>query len=390
MSLTDTGLTTLTAVEIEDAIIAALKDPSVFGPGLKIGAESPIRQIISAVAIQLGSVYELLQETYEALDPDSASGDQLERACALSAITREGATKSTTTLRYSGTNYAPIPTGTVARIPGGSSWVTIEGGSIPKSADLDLAAEALETGPTEALSGTITEQVTIISGVSAVTNIADAIVGRDIESDLKLRRRREAGLAVSGSGTDASTAASLRELNSVDQAIVISNRSSTTDSYGIPEHASRPIIWPAAQTTEEKAKIFAVLWGQHGGGLKLDGTVTGTVVDSQGNSQPVAYSPASEQEVHLEIVIVTDPLTYGGDDAVRTAALAATADPLLGASLLLWRIENRVTDDVTGITEIEVRALVGSAPTSGDTASIVATLAQILTVDSANVDVTSS
>lgn len=389
MSLDATGLTILTAAEIEAAIITAIKDPSVLGPQAQLGSESPLRQVLSVFAVQLAACYELLQQIYEAQTPDDAAGDQLDRVCAQSTITREGAARSTTTVRFIGTASTFVDVGTIVRIPDGAQFVTIESGTI-SATKIDLDCEAVEYGPVEAASGTITELVTSIAGISSVTNLADAELGRLEETDEELRQRREASLAVTGSGTDAAIAAHLRALDSVDQALVISNRTPYTDSYGISPHGIRPIVWPAAQTAAQKALIYATLWAKTPSGIPIDGTVTGTVTDSQGTSQPVAYSPATEVAVHVEIVVTTDPTTYGGDTAVSTAVEAATADPTIGADLLLWRLENRVTDDVTGILTIEARAKIGATPTSADTANITAGMDEIITVDSGDITVTSS
>lgn len=388
MTLDATGLTIKTAAEIEAEIIAAIKDPAVM-PAAQIGPESPLGQTISIIAAQLGACYQVQQQVYEAADPDDAADEQLDSACALGRITRQGASKSTVTLRFTGTNGTAVGVGTIARIPDGARFITTAGGTV-SFGRVDLAAEAEDFGPVVALAGTITEAVTVIAGISAVTHISDAVVGRLVESDQALRQRREASLAVNGSATDAAIAARCLESDGVTQCIVISNRTSVTDAYGIPARAARVVVYPTSLTTTRRAALRAVIWAHTPAGIELDGATSGTIVDSQGVTQTIKFQYATEVAVHVEIVVTTDPTTYGGDAAVSAAVLAATASPTLGGALLLWRLENAVTDAVTGILTIEARALRGSTPTSGDIANISADLDEILLVDSGDITVTSS
>ena len=382
MTLDATGLTIKTAAEIEDEV--SVDQRAALGDQLVTGPESPLGQLNSIFAAQLATAWTLLQQVFEALDPDAAEGTQLDTVCSLAPLTRNPATKSVGVLTINGLDTTVIPIGYIVRIPLGARFVTTAAAVIPFAATIDVAIESEEYGEIEGLSGTITEPVTIIAGVTSITNAADVVEGRLVESDSDLRQRREGSLSVAGSCTDASVAARIGELDTVEQSLVISNRTNAVDAFSIPPKSGRAIVYPAQAASQP---VWDQIWLHWPIGITSDGAITGTAQDQQGNSQPVAFSVATEIEVHIAIALTVDTVTYSGDAAVIAAVAAATANPLIGADLLLWTIENRVGDDVTGILTIEARALVGSTPTSLDTANIAIDLDEIGLVDSGDITV---
>jgi len=227
--------------------------------------------------------------------------------------------------------------------------------------------------------------VDVIAGVSAVTNAAAAVTGREVETDDELRSRRELSLQIIGGGTDQAIRAKLLEVSGVTAAVVISNRTMTTDVNGIPPKAFRVIVWPAPV---DDTVIWQAIWDTMPAGILSDGTEDGTATDSQGNSQPVAYSVASEQAVHIDVLITADTTEWPGDgeDQARAAVLAAFADLSIGDDVRLFKITSAVSG-IAGIITITPRAKVGSAPGGGDTANISISLTQIATFDEANIDI---
>jgi uncharacterized phage protein gp47/JayE len=381
MTLDATGLTIKSAADIEAEIKA--DQLAAIGPQLQNGPESPLGQFNAIMSTKLGEIWEVLQQVYEALDPDAAAGQQLDAVLALNELTRNPATRSTVTLTISGVDTTAIPIGYTARIPDGAQWETTEAGVIT-GGTVDLATQATVTGPVQGPAGTITEPVTIIAGVSGVNNAEDALEGSEEETDEEARQRRAGALAVGGAGTDPSLQSRLGEVDTVAQALVISNRTDSTDALGIPSRAFRAMIWPAQADNQP---IFDVIIRNQPAGILADGAISGTATDSQGVEQPVAYSLASEQEVHVDVIITTDPLTYTGDDAVKAAVVAFGDGLRIGEDVLLHLILCAVTDAVEGIITIEIRALVGSAPGPSDTTNLAIGLVEIATIDLANVDV---
>jgi uncharacterized phage protein gp47/JayE len=382
MTLDATGLTIKTAAEIQAEIEAALL--SSIGPQLQLGADTAIGQVIATVSTQLGLAYELAQDVWDATAPDTAAGASLDNLAALVGVTRDPATVSTGTLTFNGTPSTVIPAGSVYRVPNGPSFETTSPAVIPIG-PIVVPIASLETGAITAGAGTITEFVTVIAGVSSVSNSEAVTPGREVETDAELRLKREAGFAQAGAGTDGAIAAEVAEIDTVAQVIVISNRTSATDALLIPPKSFRCVVWPAQAADEP---VFQAIYDTMPAGILADGSITGTVTDSQGISQPVAYELADDQEIHIETILTVDSLTYGGDTEVEDALVALGVGLQLGEDILIHELSAAVVNAVTGILTIETRAKIGGAPGPGDIVNIDIELDEIATIDVGDITVT--
>lgn len=386
MTLDATGLSIPSKADIIAAMSASIR--AAIGPQVQLGADSATGQVIEASSAQIAEAYEGLQELYDAQSPDSASGAQLDGSAAWTGITRNPATKSIGTLTITGTPTTVVPISSIYRVPAGPRFLTTVEVTIPGGGSIDVGILAETAGALSAAADTITEDVTIIAGVDSVTNAADTVPGTDIESDELLRQRRESSTQIIGAGTDGSISARLGEIDTVQQALVVSNRTNTTDEFGIPPHSFEAVIWPA-QTNDQP--IWDVVFLTQSAGIEAFGSIAGTAVDAQGISQPVAYSLAIAVDIHIEVVLTVSPTLYGDSDAaVKAAVEAFTANPFIGADLLLHKVEAAVDDAAAGILTITVLAKVGSAPGPSDDANIPINPIEIYQVDSADIDVTST
>lgn len=389
--ITSAGLTVKTLDEIREDLRDEIHASSQFGESASVGSSSVIGQLIDIHAESISQLDELAQALYDAFDIDSAEGVPLDNLVSLLGIIRKAATYSTVTLTLSGTPSTVIPLGSRARVPDGTIFALDAEATIGGGGTVDAAATATETGPLEAAAGSITEIVDAVSGWDSVTNSADAIVGTNIETDSEFKIRREQSLAIGGNCTDYAIRAALEQLDGVQHATVISNRTSTTDSYGIPGKSLRSILWPTGLDEEEVAET---IWKTSPAGIRIDGDEEYTITDDQGYNQTVRFSYAGELLLYLEATITTKigyPL--GGDDLVKTAMLNFGNSLRPGDNVEPDHFEAHVlndpSDSVTGIAAITVTAKIGSWPGGGDTAPIEINLDQIARFDSARILVTS-
>jgi uncharacterized phage protein gp47/JayE len=385
MTLTAQGLEIKTTAEVLDEIETSQR--TAIGAQLQLDFRTPLGQVNSIFAIQLGTYQQGLRLLADAMDPDNAQDAQLDAISGQNGVVRDPARKSFVLLDFTGVATTVIPAGSVYRVPDGPRWETTEAAVIGGGGTVSgVPAESEETGPVEAIQDTITEQVTIISGVATVNNPADATKGNDVETDAALRQRREAGFSLASTATDGSLRSRVGELNSVAQSLCISNRSAVTDGDGRPEHSFEVVVWPA-QVDDDP--VFDVIRRNNPSGIKAVGDITGTSTDSQGVSQPVAYSVADPIEIYFDIIITPDPLRYGGDPAVEAAIVAFFDTIQIGQDVILSQVQCAITSTVGGITDIEVRAKIGSAPGPGDTSNITIELTEIAITDTGKITVDS-
>lgn len=388
MTLTSAGLTTPRLADIRTSLRASLR--TSLGPQVQLGQTRVLGRIVDAIAPTLAELAALLQALYDVFDPDAAEGTHLDNLCAIVGVTRIAASASTGTITVAGTNGTVIPAGSIVRIANGARFLTTANATISGGV-ATIPIEAEDTGPVEADEDAIDAIVTSVSGWTSITasaeiSAAEGNIGRNVETDTELRVRRAQSLSIVGGGTDQAIRARLLEVTGVLAAVVLSNRTLTTDVNSIPGKAFRSVVYPAPASSDP---VWLAIWKVQPAGILADGAVVGTAIDSQGNSQPVAYSVATEQAIHIDVLITADATEWpaDGEDQARAAVLAAFAGLSIGDDVRLFKITSAVSG-IAGIITVAPRAKVGSAPGGGDTSNITISLTQIATFDSANIDIT--
>ena len=349
-----TGFTIKTLQEVLADLDASLR--TELGENLRLDADSVLGQIRGAIGTEISLVWEALGEVAAALDPDQSVGVYLDALAALSGITpRQQATLSTGTITVNGTSGTVIPAG--SRVRDAASTVTVETtASATIAGATSVPVQALTTGPIEAGAGTLTVIVTPVAGWSSSTNAAALTPGQNIESDLQLRARREASLQASGTGTDGGIRAALLEI--VEQAVVLSNRTTSTAADGTPAHAVRAILYPDPNSATVEAAIATAYFGQLPAGIQAWGTsVTATVTDSQGVDHTIEWDYATEVDVYIDVTVTLAP----GSDVVAAdiqAAIVAYVNALeVGDDVRVLRVYQAiqaVSDDVLSASSLAI------------------------------------
>ena len=299
--LTTTGFNPATLDDVKTALEAAFR--AEFGNNVRVDAESVFGQIIGIFAEVYADLWEAAEDTYSAGYIGSATGASLDDLVALAGITRNAGTFSTVTLTLTGTPTTAVALGSQFRDPSsGTLWATTAAAVIGGGGTVDVAASPTVVGPLIALAGTITEIVTPIGGVTAVTNALDSTPGSESETDAALRVRFIASFRSGGGSSDEAIRAVLLQVTGVTEAFVVSNRSDSTDSEGRPPHSLEAIVRGATDQA-----VLDALWTAIPAGIEPYGTnVSGTVTDSLGNSQPMAFTRPTNVNIWVEVVYEPD------------------------------------------------------------------------------------
>lgn len=401
------------------------------------------QRLLAIVAERLAEVWELAEDVYAAFDPDGAVDDALDALCALTGTTREPASESTVTLTLTGTGATVVPAGSTVetastaiefttdedatlaelvawanttayvlddrRSNGGNSYICITAGTSAGSggptttadditdgtvhwrylgegtAAVDVTATATATGPLVATSGDLTEIVTPVSGWLGVTNLLDADLGTDLETDEDLRVRRGDELAGGGASTADAIRAAVLDVADVTTCRVFYNDSDVTDADGVPPHAVEVLVQGGADQD-----IWDALLASVAAGIATHGDEAGTAEDSEGVSHDVYFSRPEARTVYAEIVLTKDPDTYPTDgDAQVKAAIVALEDVLgVGYDVTASRVSAAVFS-VTGVLDVtDVDIGTSAAPPDGTTITV--STRQVATFDTSRITVTSS
>lgn len=387
-SLDDTGLIIETLQEIKDGIATDLR--STISETLDVSEESPLGQVIGAVASAARQCQELAEAAYNARDPDTAEGFALIGLAALTGTIPEPATYS----------YVPcdvaLSTGTYAA---GSLIAHVSGDATKRFANRDeiVAPGGIvygeifvceDAGPVEVSSATLTVMAEAVSGWTAITNTAGTsgvggFLGADAETDTALRLRRVQELSRPGSTTVDAIQADLLALDGVTDAIVIENDTDATDGDGLPPHSIAAVVRGGTA-----AEIAEALYQGKAAGIATHGSTTETYTDSQGVDHDVEYSEASEIPLYCTVSLTAVEGDYAGDGAVKAALVAEFGAMPSGRDVKVARAYAAVLG-VAGVVDVTAILLDDvDAPVSF--ANITVDFDEYANLETADIDVTST
>lgn len=348
---------------------------SHWGPNANLSSRSSFGQFMGAVSGPVADVWVLAQTAYNALNPETAEGVLLDNLCALVGVERDDATALDVALVFTGTAGVTVPSGSIVRVNGGARFRTTQDWVIGLGGTVAATATAINAGYLEVGAGTVANIVTAVLGWSSVSGpVADTEGGSDIETDLELRRKRRVALQAGGSATDGAIRAAVVEVDGVEQATVVSNRSLVT-AGGIPGKAFHTIVYPLGLSTAIQKEIAEAIYRTMPAGNESYGSEAWTVTDIQGYSQSVAFSFATPVTVNVTATVKTNA-TYAPADAEDQMEAAVVdlfeglADPvtsersgglLIGEDVLYAKVFNAIFDSIPGIISITL-ALSGGSP----------------------------
>lgn len=374
------------------------RQEAAFGPTFLARIVTSVVGLLNAIfAAMLADAWQLAHNVYRSFYPDTAEGVCLDYVAQIHGVQREVDSKTTVIIRFRGPAAGPtVPAGTVvSHASTGERYVTTASGNLGFSFLYGnvafITAEAEEYGPLEAAAGSLTVIETPVSGVTEATNMLDAEPGRFTETDEEFRTRRELELRAQGASVASAIRADLLQVTDVVAAKVFLNKTDATNSDGLPPHSFEAVVLGG-----DAADIRSVILESEPAGIQSHGSTSGTVTDSEGVNQTVKFSYADEQEVYVDIEVVTDAADYAGDDALK-AAIVELGDELALAAFIRPNNGNDENDfiyntlfaaayGVAGVKEVTTLEIGLTASPSG-TSNIALTPRQIATFDTSRVTV---
>lgn len=374
--LDETGLTVKKMPQILEEMKADAR--VLLGEGIRLeGTQSLFGQQLVIFATQIALLWEALQQVNDSRNPNSADGIYQDNVCDLVGVTREDSTKTTVQASFFiASGSAVIPIGTKIRVPNGLIFSTTEEGTAIAAGPIPVNAETDEVGPGAAGVGTVTEMVTVIGGVS-VSNLTAAASGKLVESNSALRLRRKQSLQIIGAGPDHAIAARIIQLDSVDQAVVVSNRKKDTDVNGIPGKAFRVVVWPLSAVSSD---IFELIWETQPAGIESDGVVEGLTEDNTGKEQVVKFSYATPADIYVNAALVTAD-GFNAFSEIEEAVEGYFSSLKIGEAVLRYKVEASISAlELEGLIDLLVTLKRDSVPAPSDTANVTMGIFEIPTL----------
>jgi len=304
---------------------------SSFGDSVDLDERSPLGIIVGIMSERYSLLYELLEGVYNASFPSTAYGIYLDYVCALNGISRNPAVASTVDLTFTRSNDASsgqveIPAGTQVKSDLNDTlvWSTDSGNFIASgNTTATVRATCSETGTIAAAANTLTFMPSTPNNIASVTNIQEATLGNDEETDAELRARRETSLGKSSTPTQLGLTSALLNMLEVQSASVTVNDTDEVLGTGQTPHSFQAYISPETGQnlgqvgTLQFSRLFAT-------GDEVTVSLDGTDIWTQ------AFTADSPTTLNLIANAIKDQpsiasTTILGDTAIQVQGATATA-----------------------------------------------------------------
>ena len=377
--------------ELEDLMKAK------FGQDLDTSPESPEGQMISIIADATAPLWEVAEHSYNAFNPNAATGVTLENLTQINNIKKKKATPTTVVVTFTGTNGIVIPLGTMVSsnslMTGDINYkFTTEVAGVISGGTFSALAICDTFGAIQIPVGAMTLLDNPIVGVTSVTNNSIGNVGLNDETDAELRARRSLSVSLPAVSTIDAIVAGLINIDTVVAAKVYENDQAiniNVDGVLITPHAIKPII-QGSNTDAEKALIAKVLFDRKDPGIKTDGTLSWTLQDSQGFDKTFHWD--TPELVPIYIIVETKRTTGtslpDAGSEIKDAIVAYTQDPITGYKIGDEVSYGRLFTPCNAVPDHYVKTIkIGTSPNPTGTADINITGAQLAVVNAANVEI---
>lgn len=208
----------------------------IFGADIYLEPDSQDYQANAEVADLWADVADLAQYVYNNRSIQFAKGVSVDGLLKINGLKRLKASRSVVVLTCVGTPGTVINNGIVTDSLGDVMW-ELENTVIPESGSIDVYATCRTAGQIFADAGTLTQIVTQTRGWESVTNKANAIVGKDIETDAAAKARQAISTARPSKTVLQGLIGGIAETEGVLRYRVYENDTGETDEHGIPEHS---------------------------------------------------------------------------------------------------------------------------------------------------------
>lgn len=227
-----------------------------------------------------------------------------------------------------------------------------------------VSATATATGPTVADAGSLTVIVNPLAGLTAVLNTLDATVGRAAETDNAYRARRAQELQIAGAGTVEAIRAKLFQVAGVTAVIVFENATDIPDLDGRPPHSFEAVVQGG-----DDQDIRDMLWAVKPAGIATDGSVDGTIIDSQGQTHDIKFSRPTDLDLYVIIQLsVDDTYPANGDVVAKQSVIDAGNSLGIGKEVIVVPKLISVLAPIQGIQDATI--LIGTSPSPSSSANV--------------------
>lgn len=289
----------------------------IYGQDINLEQNSPDGQLLGIITNEIYDLQTLILHIYNSFDPDLAQGVELNKLLKLIAQSRRSSTKSIVDITIVANANVTLPADYTIIDENKNEWI-INAETTLTTGTHTVSFNAVNFGAIEASANTINEVVTVFPEITSVNNVSSAQVGRDEESDVLLRKRRNNLLESNSKSTIAGIYSKLFLLENVLDAKVHDNSS---DEYDATLDVDAHTLWVIVDggAVDEIAKIIAEEKTQ-GCGLKgnIEATYVETFLKSDGTTRlyyhEVKFDRPTQTNIYISLNVKKKNITDIIDD----------------------------------------------------------------------------
>lgn len=274
----------------------------IYGQDINLEQNSPDGQLLGIITNEIYDLQTLILHIYNSFDPDLAQGVELNKLLKLIAQTRRASTKSIVDITIVANKNVILPADYTIIDENKNEWVINAETTLIAGTNI-VSFNAVNFGAIEASANTINDFVTVFPEIISVNNALPAEVGRDEESDVLLRKRRNNLLSVNSNSTIAGIYSKLFLLDTVTDAVIYEN---ATDTYDALKDLNPHALWCIIDggSVDEITKIIAT---DKTIGADLKGTISNNYVEiflkADGTTRALTHIVKFDRPIEIPLYI---------------------------------------------------------------------------------------
>lgn len=375
----------------------------IFGENAHVDSGSVLGTILQVVAWSMSLIYDLIERVYFSSFVNTATGTSLDRLGANYNVSRNPASESQVTLKFTGQVGYVIEEGTLFETEDGTDFFTVEdivltqayttdgtGASVAQSdgdgnligAGSGLAVSVDSEADTNVQPGTITVQSEPAEELLTVINDDVAGGGADIETDTSYRARIKSSMNATPGPPVSGIETAVGNVSGVRQVQVIENNTMETDSYGNPPKCIHIYVLGGAA-----ADVGQAISNSIAAGIQTVGTEQVTATDIGSHSRIINFDFTKQVQLYCQLSLTLDD-TFDRDEGVEDIKndLMDYVNGLRMGDIIRYSYFFKEIYATTGVTVADVK--IGIDPSKLNTSDIQLDPLQSVNLDATNIEVT--
>lgn len=292
-----------------------------FGQVLSYNLTTPQGQLSQSLAALIVNMNALFVYYTNQVDPAYAAGRMQDAIARIYFIERQPSQPTSASCTVTGLPDTVIPVNSQAIATDGSIYIATEQVTIPAGGSTTQTFENQVVGPNALSANTLNKVYLAIPGWDTITNPADGVLGRNVESRSAFEARRIASVAANSRGSLEAVRGAVLSVTDVVDAYVTENTSTSPVSIGGVTLVAKSLYVAAVGGTD--AAVASAIWTKKAPGCAYNGNTTVVVEDQNSGYTPPfpSYSVKFQRPATLNVLFAVNVVNSALIPADATAQI---------------------------------------------------------------------